>query len=96
MKRDEIFLDTGIDKELDLDNITNDIKHYIAIVYGNEKEMDRLLSFKVGKVCKNQLMDIVQTIIVNSAIAGARKQKEMDYKTILELNSQVQYKKKRA
>ena len=42
----------GYEKELNIDAPTS-VKPYVSAVYGIEKKLDDLLSFKVGTVCKD-------------------------------------------
>ena len=81
-------IEKGAARELNLE-VPKSVEHYISAVYGIEKKLDDLLSFKVGTVCKNQLMDYVEQIVYYSILAGMQYQKELNIETMMDMQRQL-------
>ncbi len=78
----------GYEKELNID-VPTSVKPYVSAVYGIEKQLDELLSFKVGKVCKDQLMDYVERMIYYAILAGMQQQKEINNAVMMDMQRQL-------
>lgn len=65
------------------------VKPYIEIVYGIQKEIDRLLEFKVGNVCQNNLNDLIERVVYYSLKAGMQYQKELDNTVLVDMQRQL-------
>lgn len=82
------YIENGYEKELNID-VSMSVKHYVSAVYGIEKKLDDLLSFKVGTVCKDQLMDYVEQMIYYALLAGMQQQKEINTGIMMDMQKQL-------
>ena len=81
-------IEKGAARELNLE-VPKSVEHYISAVYGIEKKLDDLLSFKVGTVCKNQLMYYVEQMIYYALLAGMQQQKEINTGIMMDMQRQL-------
>lgn len=84
----EKYIENGYEKELNIDAPTS-VKPYVSAVYGIEKKLNDLLSFKVGTVCKEQLMDYVEQAIYYALLAGMQQQKEINTGIMMDMQRQL-------
>lgn len=85
VNRTETF--TGYE-ELNL-TIPISVKPYIEIVYGIQKEIDRLLEFKVGNVCQSNFNELIERVVFYSLKAGMQYQKELDNAVLVDMQRQL-------
>lgn len=81
-------IEKGAARELNL-KVPKSAEPYISAVYGIEKKLDDLLSFKVGTVCKDQLMDYVEQMIYYALLAGMQQQKEINTGIMMDMQKQL-------
>lgn len=75
--------------DLDLRKLPVSVLRHIDAVYGNEQEIDRLLSFKVSTPCKNQIFNLLESLIENAIRAGMVYQRHKDDAAIMEMQKQL-------
>lgn len=75
--------------DLDLQKLPVSVIRHIDLVYGNEKEIDRLLSFKVSEPCKNQIFNLLEPLIENAIKAGMVYQRHKDDTAIMDMQKQL-------
>jgi hypothetical protein len=81
-------IENGYERELNID-VPMSVKPYVSAVYGIEKKLNDLLSFKVGTVCKEQLMDYVEQAIYYALLAGMQQQKEINTGIMMDMQRQL-------
>lgn len=82
------IIEKGASKELNI-SVSKSVEPYISAVYGIEKKLDYLLSFKVSMVCKNRIMDYVEQAIYYALLAGMQQQKDVDTGIMMDMQKQL-------
>lgn len=81
-------IEKGAARELNI-KVPKSVETYISAVYGIEKKLDDLLSFKVGSVCKEQLMEYVEQAVYYSILAGIQQQREINNAVMMNMQKQL-------
>lgn len=75
--------------DLDLQKLPVSVLRYVDLVYGNEQEIDRLLSFKISTPCKDQIFNLLEPLIENAIKAGMVYQRHKDDTAIMDMQKQL-------
>lgn len=78
----------SMEKELGI-KVPIHAKPYAEAVYGNQKEIDRLLSFKVGNVSREHIMDLIENIVRYAILTGMKYQRDLDYHELTNMQREL-------